>query len=392
MKSHDYHLHEHLPKSIDTQNVREPAEAICRQLHKINPDILLLYDDVDELPSELLDHLAVLCHTDNYDSGFPLDVKRNLVKNSILVHKHKGTKLAVETHVSGIFGTAKVEEWYQYKGRPFTFRMTVEGINTFLEDRGVDKLLEAINSSKNERSHLDGGEESSIVLRWPENMDLPIGMAFPITQNRRVEVAPLKGEEPVPLGVGFLADDTWKFLHHALPRGFPEGQFLNLQHSALFPRHIEAPHEPIKLRELKNETATAYHAEWVIFPRHGIRTVLPEHEKKNLLEGLALPKTIIRNIRAATPTCGGSGFSFALLHSCMQIRHVDAKREAFDFVAAPVHRESRMAIGTILGYPTDRSVSTAMPKGAEREGFVGLHAGEVLPHHIRAKRAMTSPL
>ncbi|MBQ7478889.1 MAG: phage tail protein I [Selenomonadaceae bacterium] len=172
MNIKDYHLHEHLPKSIDTKNVREPAEAICRQIHKINPDILLLYGSIDELPSELLDHLSALCHVDNYDSGYSLDVKRKLIKDSILVHKHKGTKLAIKTHIANLFGDSHIEEWYEYGGNPFTFRMAIDGEGVFDETRGISELLEAVKSVKNVRSQWDRGDNGGISIGFSETLSM----------------------------------------------------------------------------------------------------------------------------------------------------------------------------------------------------------------------------
>ena len=50
-------------------------------------DNVLIYSRFDELPEELVDILAYDLHVDWYDYNYPLEAKRDLVKNSVKVHK-----------------------------------------------------------------------------------------------------------------------------------------------------------------------------------------------------------------------------------------------------------------------------------------------------------------
>ncbi len=49
---------------------------------------VLIYSRFDELPEELVDILAYDLHVDWYDYNYPLEAKRDLVKNSVKVHKN----------------------------------------------------------------------------------------------------------------------------------------------------------------------------------------------------------------------------------------------------------------------------------------------------------------
>ena len=161
----DYLIHKSLPESLARQNVMETAEVVDRTLLKYDSIIprVLIYPVIDELPSELVDALAVQLHCDFYDYTLSLARRREIVKQSIAWHRIKGTRGAVELAVRAVFGDVKVEEWYEYGGKPYTFRIKVEGAGAFDETHGIDLLMKIINASKNVRSWLDsegggGGE------------------------------------------------------------------------------------------------------------------------------------------------------------------------------------------------------------------------------------------
>lgn len=84
-------------------------------------DTVLIYSRFDELPEELVDILAYDMHVDWYDYNYPLEAKRDLVKNSVKVHKKMGTKYAIETALGSLFPESEVEEWFQYEENPDTF-------------------------------------------------------------------------------------------------------------------------------------------------------------------------------------------------------------------------------------------------------------------------------
>ena len=186
----DYLIHASLSESIDKQNVREIAEVIDKGLRQYNSIIprVLIYPVIDTLSSELVDTLAVQLHCDFYDYTLSLEKRREIVKQSIAWHRIKGTRGAVEQAVSAVFGDVKIEEWYEYGGRPYTFRVTVEGEGAFDENHGIDLLMKVIEATKNKRSWLegeDGEEDSGITIHY--------------------EIS-LSDEEAIRYGFAFLAD------------------------------------------------------------------------------------------------------------------------------------------------------------------------------------------
>ena len=72
-----------------------------------------------------MDILAYDMHVDWYSYEDPLAVKRRTLKDSVKVHKHMGTKYAVETAIQAFFPGGTVQEWFEYEGQPHHFQITI---------------------------------------------------------------------------------------------------------------------------------------------------------------------------------------------------------------------------------------------------------------------------
>lgn len=150
----DYKIAEHLPESINKDPVPDLARVVDMALSDINPDLLLIYPAIDDLPEALIDHLAEQMHVDEYDDNSDLSVKRKQVKESFLLHKFKGTKYAVQRAVATVYQSAVVQEWPEYDGQPYHFRVTL--ITAPLDGATlINKMVRLINAYKNTRSWLD---------------------------------------------------------------------------------------------------------------------------------------------------------------------------------------------------------------------------------------------
>lgn len=154
MTDSDYKIAENLPASIDLDPIPDLARVVDDELAGINPDLLLIYPAIDSLGSALVDYLAEQMHVDEYDSTAALDVRRQQVKESFLLHKFKGTKWAVQRAVATVYQSAVVQEWPEYGGVPYHFRVTL--ITAPLSGTAlIDKMVRLINAYKNTRSWLD---------------------------------------------------------------------------------------------------------------------------------------------------------------------------------------------------------------------------------------------
>lgn len=130
------------------------AESIADDIARLvsNADLARILPRIDELPEEVLDILAADFKVEWYEVNAPISFKRKTIKECILVHKFKGTKYAVETALHSVFTDAKVEEWFEYGGEPFHFKLMVYGSSG---SSNLKNLVARIQYAKNLRSVMD---------------------------------------------------------------------------------------------------------------------------------------------------------------------------------------------------------------------------------------------
>ncbi len=106
-----------------------------------------------EFAHSLVDELAWQFHCDYYDKSASIEVKKAIVKQAIKVHQKKGTPQAVVDLLQAAFPEDTIlQEWFNYGGKPYHFKILTSSLNTV----DVDSFLRALNSVKNARSYLDG--------------------------------------------------------------------------------------------------------------------------------------------------------------------------------------------------------------------------------------------
>lgn len=115
---------------------------------------VLIYSRFDELPEELVDILAYDLHVDWYDYNYPLEAKRDLVKNSVKVHKKMGTKYAIEKALGSLFPESEVEEWFQYEGQPGHFHIVLDVTNQRIV-ADYHAIIRAVKLYKRLSAHMD---------------------------------------------------------------------------------------------------------------------------------------------------------------------------------------------------------------------------------------------
>lgn len=103
------------------------GQAIAKVMESRQDEIdsLRIYTRIDELPEWLLDILARDFAVDWYDRSYTLEEKRKTIKDSFYVHRHRGTKAAVERAISAIYPNPKVLEWFEYGGDPYHFKLRI---------------------------------------------------------------------------------------------------------------------------------------------------------------------------------------------------------------------------------------------------------------------------
>ena len=174
-----------LPENLlaDAQ-IYAAARALDDELQKVTAatrDALIL-PRIDELSEEVVDLLAWQWSVDFYDELKSLAEKRNAVKQSIAMHRLKGTRRAVELALHMVYTSGEVSEWFEYGGRPYYFSVRfIEPENIRMED--VDRVIRIINAVKNTRSWLE-----SIGFTRPVRIGMYHGAA--VSTNRTYRILP----------------------------------------------------------------------------------------------------------------------------------------------------------------------------------------------------------
>jgi phage tail P2-like protein len=159
--------------TLQTQQMQQDitTQGLCSAL---NPkfrrianevELLSIYANIANLPENIVDELAYQMHVDYYDKTASLEVKRNLVKTSIIIHRTKGTKYAVEKLIETVFGDGYIQEWFEYDGEPYMFKVLTT--NTAITGDDADKFIRMLDTVKNIRSHLE-----EIIITMSEDMNL----------------------------------------------------------------------------------------------------------------------------------------------------------------------------------------------------------------------------
>ena len=100
--------------------IAEQLQGTVRQIGKN-----IIYARIDELDEQTLDVLAYDLHVDWYDYSYPIEVKRQTIRDSVRVHRRLGTKYAVETALGAVFPGTRVQEWFEYGGEPYMFKVII---------------------------------------------------------------------------------------------------------------------------------------------------------------------------------------------------------------------------------------------------------------------------
>jgi phage tail P2-like protein len=114
---------------------------------------LLIKPAIATLPNDLVDELGVEFQPPGYDRSLPLDQKRAMIMSANYDNAHLGTPMSVQKLVNNLFGAVTVEEWWQYGGLPYRFRVKTT-------DPTVDPTRVAL------LNHLI--LETKPVTRWPD--------------------------------------------------------------------------------------------------------------------------------------------------------------------------------------------------------------------------------
>jgi phage tail P2-like protein len=107
-------------------------------------------------PENILPWLAWAVSVDDWDDNWTLEVRRNVIRSSIKIHKKKGTIGALRSALEAFnYENITVEEWFNYGGAPHFFRVFFDVVEPGFDVGILPEVQKVINSTKNARSHLE---------------------------------------------------------------------------------------------------------------------------------------------------------------------------------------------------------------------------------------------
>lgn len=140
------------PNATDQEQAIELATARLA-------DVPVLVRDAwnpDTCPAELLPWLAWAFSVDEWQNDWTEAEKRGVIRNSLYVHKKKGTLSALRRAVQPLGYIIRIIEWYEEtpKATPYTFRLEVGVLDKGVDAAIYDKLTRIIETYKNVRSQM----------------------------------------------------------------------------------------------------------------------------------------------------------------------------------------------------------------------------------------------
>lgn len=107
--------------------------------------------NVDTMPEWRLDELAWEYNI-LYDYSADVETKRGWIRNAAQSYSLYGTPAGVMQYLEATFDSVRLEEWWEYGGDPYHFRVTVDGE---YNEENEAWAMTAANTAKNVRSVLD---------------------------------------------------------------------------------------------------------------------------------------------------------------------------------------------------------------------------------------------
>ncbi|HHV7358429.1 TPA: phage tail protein I [Morganella morganii] len=131
------------------------AARACAEIERVPVPIKILINP-DTCPLHLLPYLAWAWSVDRWDADWPERTKRDVIKASMFIHKHKGTIGALRRVVEPLGYLIRITEWWKTGDRNGTFRLTVGVSETGITEETYYELERLIFDARPLSRHLLG--------------------------------------------------------------------------------------------------------------------------------------------------------------------------------------------------------------------------------------------
>lgn len=158
---------------IDKSLLPNNASQLLKDLEKAGSGVSRLnimnshLNNSTTCPEEFLPWLGWAVSVDIWDETWAIDIRRDVIKNSFEVHKKKGTLGALKDALSSFkYAKTTIEEWFEYDGKPYMFRVFLELISDGVNLRQINDVYDVIIQTKNVRSWL---ENLTVLIKTSDN-------------------------------------------------------------------------------------------------------------------------------------------------------------------------------------------------------------------------------
>lgn len=117
--------------------------------------LIYLFNKVEE---SALVHFAEQFHitgNEGWSNCTTIEEKRDLIKNSLNLHRFRGTKYSLKRVLEILGLNGQISEWFEYGGKPYHFKIMVDMNNKGFDGNTEKSLVELITANKNVRSKLE---------------------------------------------------------------------------------------------------------------------------------------------------------------------------------------------------------------------------------------------
>lgn len=131
------------------------TERVTERINNIPIDLRTLWDP-DTCPVELLPYLAWSLSVDRWDRDWPEQIKRQAIRDSWMIHRHKGTISALRRAVEPLGYIINITEWWETNDPPGTFRLDIGVLDNGMGEALYFELERLIADAKPASRHLIG--------------------------------------------------------------------------------------------------------------------------------------------------------------------------------------------------------------------------------------------
>jgi len=145
-----------LPPPLAGDERFQALGQLAARISDIDLSPLLVYL-VDTVNASALPNLAEQLHIlgEGWQFARDDDERRRLLKRAIELHRHKGTRWAIQQVLETLGLSGQISEWFEYGGQPYHFKVGVDLSTRGIDEATFDALVALITEYKNVRSHLE---------------------------------------------------------------------------------------------------------------------------------------------------------------------------------------------------------------------------------------------